>query len=74
MPASRTPADTQSRPHDGQKQSNDKQQLDVRRDVLMPDLRARAEREGRDPNEVDPMSDDEDTLRLTSLGGSAALD
>lgn len=74
MPASRTPADAQSRPHAGQVPANDEPQLDVRRDVLMPDLRARAEHEGRDPEEVDPIVEDEDTLRLASLGGSTNLE
>ena len=39
----------------------------------MPDLRKRAEGEGRDPEEVDPLADDEDAMRLASLGGSTSL-
>ena len=74
MPASRTPADTQAHRDGDHVPSDDQQQLDVRRDVLMPDLRARAEHEGRDPEEVDPIMDDEDALRLASLGGSTNLD
>ncbi len=54
--------------------ADDQPQLDVRRGVLMPDLRARAADQGRDPEEVDPIADDEDALRLASLGGSASLD
>ena len=74
MPASRTPADTQAHRDADHVPANDQPQLDVRRDVLMPDLRARAEHEGRDPEEVDPIMDDEDALRLASLGGSTNLD
>lgn len=74
MPASRTPSDTQAHRDADHVPSDDAQQLDLRRDVLMPDLRTRAEDQGRDPEEVDPISDDEDAMRLTSLGGASALD
>ncbi|MBW3559082.1 MAG: hypothetical protein KY446_08450 [Proteobacteria bacterium] len=74
MPVSRTPADTQAHRDGDHVPADDQLQLDVRRDVLRPDLRARAEDQGRDPEEVDPIADDEDALRLASLGGSASLD
>ena len=34
--------------------------------TLMPDLRGEAEKQGRDPEEVDPLTDDEDRLRRLS--------
>jgi hypothetical protein len=41
---------------------------------LMPDLRGRAEEQGRDPEEVDPVTLDEDELRrLSSDVGTDAL-
>lgn len=41
---------------------------------LMPDLRGRAEEQGRDPEEVDPLTLDEDELRhLSSDVGDDAL-
>jgi hypothetical protein len=40
--------------------------LEVRNDVLAPDLRAAAEAQGRDPEEVDPLLDDEAALRRAS--------
>ena len=41
---------------------------------LMPDLRGRAEDQGRDPEEVDPVTLDEDELRrLSSDVGNDAL-
>ena len=33
---------------------------------LMPDIRGKAVAEGRDPEEVDPLQDDEDRLRRAS--------
>ena len=33
---------------------------------LMPDIRGRAAEQGRDPEEVDPLTDDEDRLRRAS--------
>jgi hypothetical protein len=32
----------------------------------MPDIRGRAAEQGRDPDEVDPLADDEDHLRRAS--------
>ena len=41
---------------------------------LMPDLRGQAEEQGRDPEEVDPVTLDEDELRrLSSSVGDDAL-
>jgi len=75
MSSPRTPADVQAhRDADHVPGDSQPQQLDVRHDVLMPDLRLRAEKEGRDPEEVDPLADDEDALRLASLGGHTSLD
>jgi hypothetical protein len=68
-----TPADAQGH-REGENRERPQTQLDLRRDVLMPDLRGRAVAEHRDPEEVDPISDDEDALRLASLGGSSNLD
>jgi len=66
------PADAQGRP--GPNRRHDEEpQLDVRRDALTPDLRAQAEARGLDPEEVDPLTDDEETLRRASMGGSANL-
>lgn len=70
-----TPADVQGHPHpDGRVPRDGQPQLDARRDVLAPDLRRRAEAQGRDPEEVDPVSADEAALRRDSLGGSSSLD
>lgn len=74
MPASRTPADTQAHRDADHLEHDRPPQLELRRDVLMPDLRGRATAEGRDPEEVDPLADDEDALRLASLGGTSSLD
>jgi hypothetical protein len=48
--------------------------LETKHDVLMPDLRKQAEDTGRDPEELDPLADDEDAGRRASLGGSTSLD
>lgn len=69
-----TPADAQSQPQTDHRHPDGTRQLDVRNDVLTPDLRTRAEEEGHDPEEVDPLTDDEDALRRTSLGGTSGLD
>lgn len=74
MPASFTPSDLQAHRDGDHVPSDDQPQLEIRHDVLMPDLRGQAEAQGRDPEEVDPMVDDEDALRLASLGGSTSLD
>jgi hypothetical protein len=74
MPVSRSPADAQAHRDAEHIPVQDEPQLEVRRDALMPDLRARAEHQGRDPEEVDPLFDDEDAMRLDSLGGSTKLD
>lgn len=74
MPDSTGPADTQGHPDPDHRHPDTQQQLDVEHDVLMPDLRRQAVSQGRDPEEVDPLSDDEDALRLNSLGGSTNLD
>ena len=68
-----TPADVQGRPGPNRRHE-DEPALEVRRDVLTPDLRAEAEDQGRDPEEVDPVSEDEDALRRASLGGTTSLD
>jgi len=71
MPA--TPADVQGRP--GPNRRHDEEPaLEVRQDVLTPDLRQQAKEQGRDPEEVDPLTDDEDALRRASLGGATSLD
>lgn len=74
MPVSSSPADAQGHRDADIRPEGEEPQLEVRRDVLMPDLRARAEDQGRDPEEVDPLAIDEDTLRLASLGGRSKLD
>lgn len=70
-----TPADTSGFvPAAHRSRDGEEPRLETQRDVLTPDLRARTEAEGRDPEEVDPIEDDEATLRRASLGGSTALD
>ena len=64
-----TPADTQARPNPDHRSTHEEPTLDIRRDVLTPDLRDRAQKQGRDPEEVDPITDDEDALRRSTLGG-----
>lgn len=64
-----TPADVQGRANADHRNTDETSTLEVRRDVLTPDLRDRAERQGRDPEEVDPVRDDEDALRRSTLGG-----
>ncbi len=61
-----TPADAQGRPHPNYREVDDQPLLEVRNDVLAPDLRAQAEAQGRDPEEVDPLVEDEETLRRAS--------
>jgi hypothetical protein len=69
-----SPADAAGRTPRAHKPRGPDQVLETKHDVLMPDLRARAEMDGRDPEELDPMSDDEDAGRRDSLGGSTGLD
>ena len=69
-----SPADPAGRTPRAHKNRGPDPVLETQHDVLMPDLRARAEEEGRDPEEVDPLADDEDALRRASLGGDANLD
>ena len=69
-----TPADPQSHPQTDHRHPDRTRQLDVQDEVLTPDLRTRTEEEGRDPDEVDPLINDEDALRRTSLGGTSSLD
>lgn len=68
-----TPADAQGRSHPDHRDEGDEPSLEIRRDVLMPDLRKTAEDQGRDPEEVDPILDDEEHGRLDSLGGTTGL-
>lgn len=68
-----TPSDAQGHPEPLTHDTEQQPQLEIRRDVLTTDLRARAEEQGRDPEEVDPISEDENALRLASLGGSSRL-
>ena len=74
MSFSSSPADSQAHRDADNLREGEAPKLEIRRDVLMPDLRARAEEEGRDPEEVDPLLVDEDALRLDSLGGRSKLD
>lgn len=69
-----TPADAAGRTPRNHRSRGPAPVLDTERDVLMPDLRERARKEGRDPDEVDPMSLDEDAGRRDGLGGSTGLD
>ena len=70
-----SPADTAGRVSSRRKpRGSEDPVLETQHDVLTIDLRARAEAEGRDPEEVDPLSDDEDAFRRDSLGGSTNLD
>ena len=69
-----TPSDPQGHREAPTRDTDEQPRLDIRRDVLTPDLRSRAEDQGRDPEEVDPISDDQNSLRLASLGGSTSLD
>ena len=66
-------ADNQAQPNPDHRVRDDEPQLELRRDVLTLDLRERAVEQGRDPEEVDPLSDDEDALRRASLGGTTRL-
>ena len=69
------PADVQAHRDADHRRPDDRQQLDVKRDVLMPDLRKEAKAHGQDPEEVDPLlAQDENALRLASLGGSTNLE
>jgi hypothetical protein len=75
MPSFTGPADPQGHRDGDRRHPDDRRQLEVKRDVLMPDLRKDARAHGQDPEEVDPLlAQDEDALRLTSLGGSTNLD
>lgn len=69
-----TPADAQAHPQTDHRHPDRKRQLEVRNDVLTPDLRKRAEVQGGDPEEKDPLTHDEDALRRDSLGGTSSLD
>ncbi len=69
-----TPADAQSHRPTDHRHPDRTRRLDVQNDVLTPDLRTRAEDQGRDPEEVDPLTADEDALRRESLGGTSGLD
>lgn len=68
-----TPADAQGRAHPDHRDASDEPKLDIRRDTLTPDLRQRAVDQGRDPEEVDPLSDDEDAFRRDAFGGQTDL-
>ena len=69
-----SPADAAGRVPRARKPRGSKPRLQFRHDVLTPDLRAEAVAQGRDPEEVDPLTDDEDALRRATLGGDANLD
>lgn len=69
-----TPADAAGRTPRNHRSRGPEPALETDRDALMPDLRARAEDQGRDPEEVDPIENDEDAGRRDSLGGSTGLD
>jgi hypothetical protein len=74
MSISKSPADAQAHRDADVRPEGEAPKLQLKRDVLMPDLRSRAQDEGRDPEEVDPLYIDEDALRLDSLGGRSKLD
>ena len=59
--------DNQSRPHPAHRplEHEGEQRLEDA-PSLMPDLRGEAEAQGRDPEEVDPLGEDEDQLRRES--------
>jgi hypothetical protein len=69
-----SPADAAGRTPRAHKPRGPDQVLETKHDVLMPDLRKQAEDTGRDPEELDPLADDEDAGRRASLGGSTSLD
>jgi hypothetical protein len=64
-----TPADPQGRPHPDRREDERLAPTPVSKHNpggLMPDIRGRAAEQGRDPDEVDPLADDEDHLRRAS--------
>ena len=63
-----TPAESQGRPHPDRLPKADVDQAVTPHNPggLMPDLRGEAVRSGRDPEELDPLRDDEDHLRRES--------
>ena len=62
-----SPADAQSPHHPSNRplEHEGEQRLE-HAPSLMPDLRGEAEAQGRDPEEVDPLGEDEDQLRRES--------
>ena len=61
-----TPADTQGRPHPDRRPETPDVSNEHNPGGLMPDIRGDALEQHRDPEEVDPMTFDEDTLRRES--------
>ena len=64
-----TPADPQGRPHPDRPPDERLEPTptsDHNPGGLMPDIRGRAAEQGRDPEEVDPLTLDEDRLRRMS--------
>ena len=60
-------ADGQGRPHPAHRPlEHEGEQRLQDAPSLMPDLRGEAEAQGRDPEEVDPLGEDEDQLRRES--------
>jgi len=65
-PMTDIPADAQGRPHPDRRQHEPTPASGHNPGGLMPDIRGKAAEEGRDPEEVDPVVDDEDHLRRAS--------
>jgi hypothetical protein len=63
---SNTPADTQGRPHPDRRSDTPEVSSEHNPGGLMPDIRGEAIEQGRDPEEVDPLVQDEDVLRRMS--------
>ena len=62
-----TPADPRGRPNPDRRPDELPKPLSNHNPGgLMPDIRGRAAEQGRDPDEVDPLTDDEDRLRRAS--------
>jgi hypothetical protein len=64
-----TPADPQGRPHPERRPDERLEPTPTtphNPGGLMPDIRGKAAEQGRDPNEVDPLLDDEESLRRMS--------